>query len=51
MDDAARMMKADNAARGDASRTAAMDAANQAREQELRSKPSVPVGNYGGPHR
>jgi hypothetical protein len=51
MDDAARMMKADNAARGDASRTAAMDAANQAREQELRSKPSVPVGNYSGAHR
>jgi hypothetical protein len=51
MDEAARMMKDDNASRRDASRTAAMDTANQAHEQELRSKPSVPVGNYNGANR
>lgn len=51
MDEAARMMKDDNAARFDASRTTSMDAANQAREQELRSQPSVPVGSYNGSRR
>jgi len=51
MDEAARMMKDDNSFSRDAGRTAAMDAANRAHEQELRSRPSVPVGSPNGPNR
>ena len=51
MDEAARTMKADASSRPDLGRTAAMDAANRAREQDLRSRPSVPVGTFTGPNR
>ena len=51
MDEAARTMKADNSSRQDLARTTAMDAANRAHEQELRSRPSVPVGTSSGAYR
>jgi len=51
MDEAARMMKDDGSSSRNASRSAAMDAANRAHEQDLRSRPSAPVGTFNGADR
>jgi len=51
MDEAARMMKDDNLSSRNPAGSAAMDAANRAHEQELRSRPSAPVGTFDGPNR